>query len=104
MSKKGNIQELSNILAIALRHRIGSIVNPDAVYSQKYAKDAEVLMKEAVKISIGINWSIQDKNRIKEAVKSKLRLELEKRDFLDDKKFEIIDEEIEKAVKDLSLD
>ena len=103
MSKKGKISELVNILAAALRHKIGSIVNPDEIYAQKYAKDAEILMKEAMKISAGINWSIQDKTRIRDEVKVKLRLELEKKDFLDNKKFEIMDDEIEKALKMLGL-
>ncbi len=103
MSKKGNIRELLNILAIALRHKIGSIVNPDEIYAQKYTKDAEILMKEAVKISIGINWSIQDKNRTREELKKKLNLELKNKDFLDNKKFEFMDEEIERALKDLGI-
>jgi len=103
MNKKRAIHELTNLLAIALRHKIGSIVNPDEIYAQKYAKDAEILMKEAMKISAGINWSIQDKTRIRDEVKVKLRLELEKKDFLDNKKFEIMDDEIEKALKMLGL-
>lgn len=103
MSKKGKIQELVNLLAIALRHKIGSMVNPDEIYAQKYAKDAELLMKEALKVSIGINWNIQDKAKIKEGLKKKLKLELESKDFLDNKKFELMDEEIGKALKILGI-
>lgn len=103
MSKKGKIDELVNVLAVALRHKIGSIVNPDEIYAQKYAKDAEILMKEVLKISAGINWGIQDKCRIKDDLKIRLRQELEKKDFLDSKKFELMDEEIEKALNLMSL-
>ena len=98
MSKKDRIAELVNVAVAALRHKIGGIVNFDEIYAQKYAKDAEILMKEAVKISAGINWSIQDKDRIKEELKIKLKQELERKDFLDSKKFDIMDEEIEKAL------
>lgn len=103
MSKKGKKEELVNILAVALRHKIGSIVNRDEIYAQKYAKDAEILMKEAGKIAIGINWNTQDKIKIKEELKSKLKLELENKEFLDNRKFELMDEEIEKALKDWGL-
>ncbi len=103
MSKRSKIDELVNVITAALRHKIGSIVNPDEIYAQKYAKDAEILMKEANKAAMKVNWSIQDKIKIKEDVRSKLKLELEKRDFLDNRKFEIMGEEIEKALKVLGL-
>lgn len=103
MSKKRAIHELTNLLAIALRHKIGSIVNPDEIYAQKYAKDAEILMKEAGKIAFGENWNNYDKIKIKEKLKRKLKLELEKREFLNDRKFEFINEEINRALKLLRL-
>ena len=65
MSKNQNIHELTNILAIALRHKIGSIVNKDEIYAQKYAKDYEIFLKEAVKISLKENWNDSDKIKIK---------------------------------------
>jgi hypothetical protein len=43
MSKIKTTKELVNLLAIALRHKIGSIVNSNEIYAQKYARDAEVL-------------------------------------------------------------
>jgi len=103
MNKNKLISELTNILAVALRHRIGGIVNFNEVYAQKYSKDAEILMKEAEKISLGKNWNTQDKAKIKRQLKKKLKKELESRDFLDKKKFEIMDEETEKALKSLDL-
>ena len=103
MSKKRVIHELTNMLAIALRHKIGSIVNPDEIYAQKYAKDAEVLMKEAKKIAIKENWNNYNKIKIREELKKRLKLELEKKEFLDNRKFELIDEEVDKALKLLSL-
>ena len=52
MSKTKTIHELANILAVALRHKIGSIVNSNEVYAQKYARDYETLLKEAEKIVV----------------------------------------------------
>jgi len=104
MNKKDTINELTNILAVALRHRIGSIVNDKEVYAQKYARDAEVLLNEAEKISLMINWNQHDKINIKDILKKKLKEELEKKDFLSGKKFDIMDKEIEKALVFLKLD
>jgi len=35
MSKIKTIKELTNLLAIALRHKIGSIVNENEIYAEK---------------------------------------------------------------------
>lgn len=103
MNKNKLISELTNILSAALRHKIGGIVNFNEIYAQKYSKDADILMKEAEKISLGKNWNSQDKIKIQEQLKKKLKKELESRDFLDNKKFDIMDEEMEKALKNLGL-
>ncbi|MFA5857405.1 MAG: hypothetical protein WC867_08645 [Candidatus Pacearchaeota archaeon] len=50
MSKKQILNELTNILAVALRHKIGSMVNKNEIYALKYSKDSEILFKEASKI------------------------------------------------------
>ena len=44
MGKTDSLHELTNILAKALRHKIGGIVNPNEIYAQKYARDADMLM------------------------------------------------------------
>ena len=103
MSKNQNIHELTNILAIALRHKIGSIVNKDEIYAQKYAKDYEMFLKEAIKISLRENWNDSDKIKIKNELKIKLKDELEKREFIDNKKFDIIDGEINTLLRVLKL-
>ena len=103
MSKNQNIHELTNILAIALRHKIGSIVNKDEIYAQKYAKDYEIFLKEAVKISLKENWNDSDKIKIKNELKGKLRDELEKREFIDNKKFDIMGREIDEILGVLKL-
>lgn len=103
MSKTKTIRELTNMLAIALRHRIGSIVNENEIYAQKYAKDADVLLKEAEKIALKENWNHKDKERIREELKNKLKAELERKDFLNARKFDIMNEEIEKALEFLGL-
>ncbi len=103
MGKNKIISELTNILAVALRHKIGGIVNFSEIYAQKYSKDAEILLKEAEKISLEKNWNAEDKARIRSELKRKLQAELESKDFLDSRKFEIMDNEVEKALSKLHL-
>lgn len=95
MGKRDKIKELTNILAIALRHKIGATVNSNEIYAGKYARDADVLIREAEKVNFGENWNSSDKDMIKRELKKKLILELEKRDFIDNKKFNFVDSEIE---------
>jgi hypothetical protein len=104
MSKARTLHELANLLAIALRHKIGSIVNQNEIYAQKYARDYEILLKEAEKIAEQYNWSSEDKSMIKQETRKKLQQELEKKDFLDNKKFEIMGKEMDNALKILGLD
>lgn len=103
MGKKSDLKELTNLMSKSLRHKIGSIVNENELYADKYAKDAEILMKEAEKILYKQNWNRKDKDEIKKLLKKKLLIELEKKDFLDDKKFDIVDNEIEKSLKKFNL-
>ena len=103
MGKNKDINELTNLMAKALRHKIGSIVNKDELYASKYAKDAESIMAEAEKVLLRQNWNSYDETRIKEQLRIKLQKELEQKDFLDNKKFEIMDNEIEKALKEFYL-
>ena|SRR3989338_7932256 len=103
MGKNKDIDELANLMSKALRHKIGSIVNKDEIYAGKYAKDAENIMKEAEKALLRHNWDDYDKAEIKRRLKIKLHKELEEKDFLDNKKFEIMDEEISKALKEFRL-
>jgi hypothetical protein len=103
MSKKQILDEFTNILAVALRHKIGSMVNPSALYAERYAKDSEILFKEAEKIKEQGNWNYKDKMEIKEELKRKLRNELEKKEFLPDEKYNLIDSEINKALTSLGL-
>jgi len=104
MNKNKLVEQLTNVLSASLRHKIGSIVNENELYAQKYAEDAEVLLKEAGKIASEINWNLNDKLVIKEELKKKLRGELEKKTFLNNEKFELIDSEVEVALKKLNLE
>jgi len=104
MGKKNNIEELTNLMSKALRHRIGAIVNENEIYAERYAKDAEGIMKEAEKIIHRQNWNNYDKTEIKEKLRKKLKKELEEKDFLDNKKFGIMDEEMNKALKSFGLE
>ena len=104
MGKKDDTEQLTNLMSKALRHKIGSIVNEDEIYAAKYAKDAENIMKEAEKIINRQNWNNYDKEKIKEKLRKKLEKELAEKDFLDNKKFALIDEEINKALHAFDFD
>lgn len=103
MGKNKDMDELTNLMSIALRHKIGSIVNNEDLYAQKYAKDADNIMREAGKIAIKQNWDDYDKEEIKEKLKKKLLKELTEKDFLDSRKFEIMDKEMNRALEELNL-
>ncbi|MBI2628747.1 hypothetical protein HYW74_01545 [Candidatus Pacearchaeota archaeon] len=103
MGKKQVIQEMTNILAVALRHKIGSIVNKEEIYAGKYAKDAEVLLKEAKKMAMKENWNIYDKAKIKQELIRRLKKELQEKDFIDDTKFDIMKIEMEKVLINMEL-
>lgn len=104
MGKNSDISELTTLLSLALTHKIGSIVNPNEIYSEKYRKESDAFLKKAIKISLRHNWNKYDKIKIRKLLEKKLRENLEKRDFLDNKKFEFMKEEIDDVLKFLNLD
>lgn len=104
LGKNSDMRELTNLMSKALRHKIGSIVNREEFYAGRYAKDAESIMKEAEKVMLRHNWDKYDKVKIKEQLAEKLKEELEEKDFLDNRKFDIMEDEIDKALKELELD
>jgi hypothetical protein len=103
MNKRRGIEEFTNILTKALRHKIGSIIMKDELYAPKYAKDYEILFAESKKVLIKFNYNLKDKKQIKEILSSKLKKELEEKDFIDDEKFNIMDDEMNKALSELGL-
>jgi hypothetical protein len=103
MGRKKSIEELTNILAVALRHKIGAIVNFMEIYAEKYAKDSEVLLNETKKILEKEHFDFYDRKEIKEQLRKKLQAELASKEFLDKKKFEIMDEETEKVLREFDL-
>ena len=103
MGKSQDIDELTNLMSVALRHRVGSLVNENEFYAARYAKDADHIMKQAEKVLLRHNWNSEDKKLIKELLHKKLYKELEEKEFIDNKKFQIMDYEIDKALKQFNL-
>ena len=103
MSKSGNIDEITTILAGALRHKIGALVGVDELYFKKYMLEFNARLEKAKKIIDTCNFNMFDKQIIKEKIKVKLKKELENRNYIDNKKFDLIDGEIDKVLKELNL-
>ena len=61
-------------------------------------------LNEAKKIATRKNWNIRDKAEIRVELLKKLRAELESKDFLNVRKFEIMEEEMDKVLKEMDLD
>lgn len=104
MGKRDNIRELAVFIMQAIAHRIGHIIDPNAIHAEKYRKEVINLMDRAKKVKIREHWNYSDLAAIKIEVKNKLVKELTRREYIDNKKFDIMDEEIEKALKELELD
>lgn len=104
MSKQNTINKLTKLLSHGISHRIGSIVNKEDPYAEKYSKEAINFFNLARRTSTEENWNIHDKKQIKEKLKHELKNELERKDFLDNKKFAFIDSEIDLVLKELDLD
>ena len=79
MGKKHDLDEASTLISTALRHKIGSLVNFQEPYADRYAKDSVVLTKEARKVLLRHNWNADDKRELQELVKKKLHKELKEK-------------------------
>jgi|SRR3989338_4015358 len=104
MSKKDNLRELVKLLTLSVAHKIGSIVNKDELYAEKYLKESSHFLESAKEIYFKENWNSYDKQKIKDELKIMLNKELKKRDFIENKKFDLVDKEIEIALKYLESD
>lgn len=103
MGKNNAIKELTKLLTYAIIHKIGSIVNKDAVYSDKYLKESENFLRMAEEAANKENWNSYDKLTIKKNLQKAVHDELLKRNFLCNKKFDIIEREINNALEILDL-
>ncbi|MEK6890315.1 MAG: hypothetical protein AABX35_03950 [Nanoarchaeota archaeon] len=104
MGKKKEIDMLTTFIADALRHRIGALLGLDKKYFRKYIFEYQERMNLAKKVIQKNHFNSYDETIIKEKVIHKLNNELASREYIDNKKFDIMDEEIEKALKELELD
>lgn len=98
MGKKHDIDELTTLLSKSLRHRIGSLVNSNDFYADRYAKDSEVLFREAEKVVAKRSWNKKDVLEVREILRKKLRKELEGKTFISNKKFDVMEKEMESVL------
>src|SRR3989344_2532132 len=101
MSKEDTLNKLIKLLAHAISHKIGSIVNKDNYYAEKYAKEAINFFNLAKKASLEANWNREDLATIERSLRKKIISELESKDFLDNSKFDFVNVEIKKTMVEL---
>jgi len=103
MVKNDIIKELTNLLALAVVHKIGSIVGFNEIFSKKYEKEVENFIQQAGDIKLEENWNNYDKEIIKNETKSKILKKLKEKDYLNESKYDFVDREIEKVLKKVDL-
>lgn len=103
MGKNKEISQITNILSTALRHKIGAILGRDKDYFKKYQLEFTARKEKAERILKNCNFNDYDKNIVKIKIKEKLSKELKSRAYISEEKFKIMDEEINKILKELAL-
>jgi hypothetical protein len=103
MGRSKTIEELTNLLALSLRHKIGSIVNNEDIYSKKYADESKILLDNAKRNIFGITFNFYEKKEIANKLRIKLKKELEFKAFLKVEKFEIMEREMNLVLMELGL-
>lgn len=103
MGRKHDVDELTTLLSKSLRHSIGAFVNREEFYADRYAKDSDVLLREAEKVVARRSWNKGDISEVRELLRKKLRRELEEKTFIGNKKFDVMADKIEKALNRLGL-
>ena len=103
MGKKSEIDKLTSIIAGALRHKIGALVGRDEIYAKKYMSEFSARLEMAKKIAKNSNFNSFDRQTIKSKAKYKLKKELEERPYIDDKKYELMDDEIEQVFEEIGF-
>lgn len=103
MGKNSNIQELARLVGLAVAHSIGSILNSSSLYADKYRKEKDNFLRLAEKIKDREHWNMSDFSLIKKKSVEEAHYELSKREHLDSRKYHLIDEEVEKILRELNL-
>ncbi len=103
MGKSDTVQELARLIGLAVAHSIGYILNPSSIYADKYRKEILNFMSLAAKTRDKEHWNVSDLRLIKAKAIEETNYELSRRDYLDLRKFELIDGEIEKMLRELEL-
>ena len=103
MGKNSNLKYLGRFIALAVSHKIGQLVEPTAVYNEKYKKEANNFMIQAGKIKLRENWNNNDKEEIRKEVKSETIKELNRKMHINKSKFDVFEEVIDNCLRELGL-
>ena len=82
MGKNSNLKQLARFVALAVTHKIGQLINKDAIYAEKYSKEFENFIAQARIIKLRENWNNYDKEAIKKEAKIEAVKELTKKEFI----------------------
>lgn len=103
MGKNDTINTLVKLLSHALTHKIGALIEKSSTYAEKYYKESINFFNLSRKEAIKENWNEYDKVLIKKELRNILTKELNRKQFIDERKFSLIDKEIEEALKEIGL-
>ena len=101
MGKQKEIGEIAGFIAFAALHKIASLLNPSAIYAEKYRKEYTNFVKQAEHIFLGKNWNMDDKDKIRAEAQKQAHNALQSRDYIEKKKFKLLDREITEVLEEL---
>ena len=103
MGKSDHLQTLARMIALAVAHKIGYLIQSDSDYAKKYQKEYMNFMRQAESINFLEHWNDFDKEQILQISRKKVTDELSARTYLKAEKFTIIEKELFNVMHDLGL-
>ena len=104
MGKQEEIRRIARFIALAAVHKIGGLLNPSAIYAEKYKKEYGNFVQQAENILIGRNWNREDKEEIKTEARKQAHDELKRRGYIAERKFDILDRELGEVTGEMEID
>ena|SRR3989344_6498136 len=103
MGKRDKIHTLARLIALAVAHRIGVLLDLHSTYANKYRKECANFIRQAENTQWGEHWSSSDKKEILETAKKESLRELAARTYLAPEKFKLLEKEILYVMHELKI-